>query len=266
MFNQLLAPRPALLLSALLVAGAAALPQPGWAVQIAPQWSQGSVQVSGSGPRVDGSTHVTQSRREITAFSKLRVEGPLTVAVRGAAKPALRISADDNLHTLVATEVDGDTLVVKLVRGANFYTPNPVRVEVDATQLDAVALSGSGDVTIEAVRGSRFEAAVAGSGDLTLGAVDVQALSVTIAGSGDLRAKGRADQLKANVAGSGDLWLGDLVSRSASVNVAGSGDARIHASESLSATVVGSGDIRYSGSPKVTRTVMGSGEVTAVKP
>lgn len=264
MLHRLLAPRPALLLSALLVAGAAALPQPGWAFQISPVWSSGSTQVSGNGPRIEGSGHVTETRRNLGSFTKLRVEGPLTVSVRGASQQSLRIRGDDNLHALVVTEVDGETLVVRLTREANFYTANPVTIDVDAVQLDGAALRGSGDVIIEAVRGNRFEAAVAGSGDL-LKAVDVQSLSVTVAGSGDLKAKGRADQLKASVAGSGDLWLADLAARSASVTVAGSGDARVYATEALSASVAGSGDIYYSGNPTVSKSVVGSGDVTAVK-
>lgn len=265
MLHRLLAPRPALLLSALLVAGAAALPQPGWAFQVTPQWSSGSVQVSGSGPRMDGSGHVSESRRNIGAFTKLRVDGPLTVHVRGAGQAGLRVRADDNLHTLVVTQVEGDTLVVKLSPGANFYTANPMTVDVDAVQLDAAALRGSGDIIIDAVRGNRFEAAVAGSGDIVLNAVDVQLLSVAVAGSGDLKAKGRADQLKASMAGSGDLWLVDLSARSASVTVAGSGDARVFVTEALSASVAGSGDIYYSGDAKVSKSVVGSGDVTAVK-
>lgn len=258
-------PRSTLLLSALLVAAAASVPAPGWAFQVTPQWSTNSVQVSGSGPRVDGSGHVTESRRTVGAFTKLRVEGPLTVNVHGAAQTGLRLRADDNLHALVVNEMDGSTLVLKLSPKANFHTTNDIVIELDATQLDGASLRGSGDITIDAVRGSRFEGAVAGSGDLTLLAVDVQQMSLVVAGSGDLRAKGRASSLSASVAGSGDLHLFDLVTQTASVSVAGSGDARVNVSGKLEASVAGSGDVSYKGNPTVSKSVMGSGDVTAVK-
>lgn len=259
MLKHLLAPRAALLTSILLVATAAALPQPSWAWQVTPVWSDGG------GPLVQGSGTVTESARNPGAFSKLNVQGPLTVNVRGAGQNAVRVKADDNLQPLIETQLSGDTLQIRIQPNNRVQTRNPIVIEVDTTQLDEVALAGSGTVNVEAVRGSRFKAAVAGSGDVTLKAVDVGQLSLAVAGSGDMRAKGRAQELSASVAGSGDLHLYELVAQNATVNVAGSGDANVHVSGALKANIAGSGDIRYKGQPTVSRSVMGSGDITAVR-
>jgi hypothetical protein len=124
----------------------------------------------------------------------------------------------------------------------SFSTEQPMSVEVSVPSLDAVALSGSGVVTVEGVAAEELVARLPGSGVLTV--------------------RGTAQRLDAALAGSGRLLLGELVAQDAKALVSGSGELEVHATRVLDATVSGSGTIAYRGDPAtVTQQVTGSGAI-----
>lgn len=255
-------PLPALALACALVAAAAWLPATAQAFSL--NFSTGdNTQVRGKGQMVEGSGHVSEQTRAVAAYSKLRIEGPLDVVARPATSPSAKVRVDDNLQALVQLVADGDTLVVRLAPDVSLRTKNPMRVELGFTQLASVALRGSGDVVVEGVRSSKFDAALAGSGDLALRGLAVGDLAVSLAGSGDLVAAGTASRVSATLAGSGDLSTRAVTTPVCEVSVAGSGDAEVFASQRLKASVAGSGDIVYHGNPaQVDKNVVGSGDVS----
>ncbi|WP_031263283.1 GIN domain-containing protein, partial [Curtobacterium sp. B18] len=74
-----------------------------------------------------------------------------------------------------------------------------------APALGAVAVTGSGDVTVDRVQGDALDLALSGSGSLSVGTVDVGALLAVMTGSGDMSLTGKARTANATVTGSGDL-------------------------------------------------------------
>jgi Putative auto-transporter adhesin, head GIN domain len=250
--HRLLAPVPALGVAIVLVASAAWIPV---TAQAFGSLALASAQVTGSGV-------VTEQTRPVGTFSKLRLDGAITVEARPAASASVSVRGDDNIVPLVTAEVQGETLVLSTQSGASFRTRLPIVVTVNFVQLKGAELRGSGDLNISQIQGERFDAAVSGSGDLRIAQAQVGVLNASVAGSGDLRAKGQAGEVRFNVAGSGDIHAAELVAQRGSVNVAGSGDARVHAKESLSVNVVGSGDVWVSGQPaQLRKNVIGSGDV-----
>lgn len=184
-----------------------------------------------------------EQTRELASFSRLRVNGSTDVDVRVGAGQSVIVEGSDSQLDRVVTEVKGDTLVVS---NRGMYLDNErskLRVHITVPRLNAVEISGSGDVQVNALAGSQFAVAISGSGDVKAQGSGVDSLSVTISGSGD------AD-------------LRALPTRSAAVNVAGSGDVKVNVTEALSANLLGSGDIRYAGNPRrVNKNVAGSGEI-----
>lgn len=218
----------------------------------------------GSGTRVAGSGRVTEQSRSLPHFTRLRVDGSMTVNASPGSSTQAVVKADDNIAPLILTEVEGDTLVVKTRPGASFSTRSPMVVNLTFTQLTQADLRGSGDLNLSAITGAGFELSLAGSGDARIQGAQLERFTGRLAGSGDIWAQGRADAASFSIAGSGDVRADELAARAVTVSIAGSGDARVHATESLSAQVAGSGDVTYSGNPpKVSRSVVGSGEVRA---
>ncbi len=218
----------------------------------------------GSGAhRVQGSGQLVERARAVSPFSRVRVDGPVDVQLVQASAEALRVVADDNIEPLVATSVEGDTLVVGIKPGSGFRTRHPVRVVVDFKQLAGLSLKGSGDARLERFKGERLQLELSGSGNVAIGLLEVRELLGRLSGSGDVQVAGQADQQDWDLSGSGDVSASSLSGRQVRARLSGSGDASLGVAQELDATLSGSGDLRYAGRPKLRSQVTGSGELTA---
>jgi len=187
----------------------------------------------------------TDTRSAAGAHSvSMSVPGKLEIVLGDTEK--LTLSGDDNVLPAIETTVEhGDLRIRFRERGnLNVRLKAPLRMTLAVKSIDAIAISGSGDVVANGLDARKLAVSIAGSGNITLG--------------------GKAQSLDAQIAGSGDVRAGKLEAKSASVSIAGSGDATLWARESLHASIAGSGDVRYYGDPNVQRSVMGSGNVRRV--
>lgn len=228
----------------------------GWTVNL-----NGPREYGSNAKRLRGSGHVVEKARQVGAFTKLRLEGPVDVRLNQAAADAVKVSADDNIEPLVETRVDGDTLVLRLQAGAGFTTRQAPIVFVDAKALQSIVVNGSGDLSLERFKGDQLGLTLSGSGDLRVGLLEVRELNATLSGSGDVRVAGRADVQSWTLNGSGDVDARSLGGRSAKALLNGSGDLDLGTLESLDASLRGSGDLSYGGRPRVKQSISGSGEI-----
>jgi Putative auto-transporter adhesin, head GIN domain len=197
------------------------------------RWSPQHV-VRGSG------IEATQSR-DVPRFAALEVTGASEVTVRVGPAQSVVVTADDNLIERITTDVERGTLVLGTT--GSFTTVRPMTVEVTTPTLDAVALTGSGVLSVEDVNADQ--------------------LAVRMPGSGVLTITGTTEQLDVTLAGSGDVRLEQLVARDVVALLSGSGRLQVHAARSLDAAVSGAGVIVYRGDPPVVmQEVSGVGSIT----
>ncbi len=213
-----------------------------------------------------GSGKPATEARAVGEFEAISVAGSFDVTVRQVATETVEVSADDNLLPLIETVVEttsaGRTLVLRFKRGENVYPRGRVTVAVDVVKLSSLAITGSGDMQVGALRTPALKLSIAGSGDARLQGLATDSFEIRIAGSGDVHADGSARQLRLNIAGSGNAALGDLAADDVGVSISGSGDAKVNAARALNVSVAGSGDVVYTGSPTTLKTsVAGSGSV-----
>src|SRR5688500_11474559 len=71
-----------------------------------------------------GSGSVRTERREVSGFKAVDVSGALEVEITTQKDFGVEVEADDNLLSLIRTEVDGETLVIKTEK--SFKTGNPL--------------------------------------------------------------------------------------------------------------------------------------------
>ncbi|MDR6789016.1 hypothetical protein J2Y58_002385 [Sphingomonas sp. BE138] len=195
---------------------------------------------------------------DLRDFTAVQLAGSDDVDVRVGGDFSVRAEGDPAILDKLRISKKGDRLIVSrdwtTARGE-------ARIHVTLPVLTAVALNGSGDLSVDRVRTQRFEAALAGSGDLRLAQVEAGDLSLSIAGSGDIAAAGAAQTLRVSIAGSGDLSAGSLVATRAEVRVAGSGDVRATVRGPATVSSVGSGDVDLGPDARCTVRKAGSGEV-----
>lgn len=218
-----------------------------------------------------GSGKAGSETRTISGFQAISLRGAIDLVVRQGGSESVQVSADDNLLPLVQTLVEGSgdkrTLRIQIKPGESVQTKNPVVVTVEVQKLSALASSGSGDITVEALKTPALALSVSGSSDAKLIRLDAEQLSISIAGSGDVQAGGRAAKLEVSIAGSGDVRARELAAGDVSVSIAGSGDASVSAQKTISVSIVGSGDVEYGGGATLAqKSVVGSGSVRQRQP
>jgi hypothetical protein len=213
-----------------------------------------------------GSGQVATETRAVSGFSAIGVGGSINVVVRQSGKESVEIKADDNVLPLIETVVEGSgdnrRLKIQFKRGESVRTKTPVTATVDVINLKALGMSGSGDVTVEALNTPAFTLSLSGSSDAVIKKLDTPQFTVSISGSGDVKAAGTAGRCEFSIAGSGDITSRDMACDDTSVSIAGSGDAKVSAKKTMAVSIAGSGDVEYSGGAQLVKSsVAGSGTV-----
>jgi hypothetical protein len=194
---------------------------------------------------------------DIEDFSAIRLSAAQDVEVKTGGKPSVKAKGEAAaLDRLAVTTTDGTLSITQRGRGRD-----PVSIKVSVPALRRAAITGSGGLSIDRVKGEAFEGSIAGSGDLSIEAIEVERTRFSIAGSGNVRAAGRAKRSSACIAGSGNANLGELESETAHVSIAGSGNVLAHAAETANVTILGSGNVRIVGGAECEVSRLGSGRV-----
>ena len=214
--------------------------------------------------RVVGNGKIINKTRNVGSFEKVAVSGSFDVTLVKGKEGKVDIKIEENLLDYLVTKVEDGKLRIKWQKGVNINTRRGVMLTVYFNEVNAVTLSGSGDVTGEDVmKADEFKTAVSGSGDVTL-KINANHVRASVSGSGDVTLNGKTNSFEAAVSGSGDIDAYDLISETAILKIAGSGDINLTVNKELEARVSGSGDISYKGNPKIQKIkVSGSGDVSS---
>ena len=160
----------------------------------------------------------------VPAFRGIKLSGGGTAILRPGPVQRVTIINGSTHYTDVQVNSRGE-LVIDTCGNARCPRRYNLQVEIQTPGIEAVAVSGGGDI-------------VARPGFSTQRSL---AASVSGGGGADLRA----------------LPVSDLVA-----NVSGGGDLRVRPSASLTANVSGGGDITYWGNPAVTSRTSGGGSIS----
>ncbi|HEY0270732.1 MAG TPA: head GIN domain-containing protein [Sphingomonas sp.] len=201
----------------------------------------------------------------VTSFDKIRVDGPFDIHVHVGGAPGARATGPQAAIDRLSVEQHDDILVIKPLPGGWGGWPGAdqgkLAIEVTTPSLAVAGLSGSGNLSIDRIRGDTLRLTLAGSGNLSVGATDVTELAIVVTGSGDMTLAGRARRASATLTGSGNLRADALATDDATVNLVGSGDLAIGAGHNAKVNLAGSGDVRIVGPANCAVTRSGSGNV-----
>lgn len=215
---------------------------------------------------VRGTGSVIQEERPIGYFNgvTLATLGNLYIEVGNEEK--LVIEAQENLIPYFETTVTGEMLKIKTRDGVNLNPTAPVNFYLTVKKLDAIVLTGSGNIEAPALQADKFLVELGGAGDIEIAGVTADALEVQISGSGTLRVSGgRAGKQEVTISGSGKYEARGLQSNEADVTISGSGSMTINVRQHLRVNISGSGSVRYVGNPALDKlTVSGTGTVEQI--
>ncbi|MBA6152572.1 head GIN domain-containing protein [Gelidibacter maritimus] len=214
--------------------------------------------------KIKGNGKIMTVTRTTSDYDVVKFAGPFDYVLISGAEGTIQIEGEENLLQYIVTEVKNGILSIRTKNKVNLQTSRSktIKVTVPFEAINAVSLSGSGDVWNEnIILASNFQTSITGSGDVTL-EIEATTIDASVTGSGDLTLKGKTNSLKASVTGSGDYKGSNLSAYDVDVSVTGSGDAKVACTGHLKARVSDSGDIQYTGNPKTEDSkVAGSGSI-----
>jgi hypothetical protein len=216
--------------------------------------------------RSEASGPIVSRNFQAANFDKVEAAGPFDVIIRTGAAPSVQARGNQSLIDQMEVAVEDGELHIRTKRKKGWFGGHNARgkaqVMITVPELHGATLAGSGGITIDKVRGERFDGAVAGAGDLKIDSVDVGLLSFDLAGAGSASVRsGKARKGEFDIAGSGDVDTGAIAMQDLSISIAGSGNIRAQASGSADVDIMGSGNVGITGGAKCNVTKMGAGNV-----
>jgi hypothetical protein len=218
------------------------------------------------GKRIKGNGNMTATERSVGAYDAIALAGWFDVDLVAGKEGEIKLEGESNLLEYIKTEVKNGKLSIKVEKGYNLKPSNwndGIRITVPVESIDAVALSGSGDIVGKTkIKSNDFKTAMSGSGDITLD-IEANSIDAVMSGSGDITLNGSTTDFEATISGSGDIKAYGLEADNVEATVSGSADIKVTANKRLKARVSGSGDISYKGNPsKVDTKASGSGDIS----
>ncbi|MGD1945264.1 MAG: head GIN domain-containing protein [Croceivirga sp.] len=217
--------------------------------------------------RIKGNGKTVTVDRSVGEYDRVALAGWFDVELVDGNEGELTLTGESNLLEYIKTEVKDGKLLIKQKKGVNLKPSNwndGILIVVPVENIDAVTLSGSGDIVGKTIlKSDNFKTSISGSGDITL-EVEAKSVDASMSGSGDMNLSGRTTDFEVSVSGSGDIRAYGLEADFVEAQVSGSADIKVSANEMLKARVSGSGDISYKGNPKKIDTrSSGSGDISS---
>jgi hypothetical protein len=182
--------------------------------------------------------------RPVGDFHSIQLRGAAQLDVLVGPAPSLTVTANSNARAAFTSHVEGGSLILESRN--RFWQPQLGRVQARITvpQLQAIAVEGAGEITVNGASGAE--------------------LALTLNGAANLEASGKVGSVTANMNGAGNMDLSHLESESATVTVNGAGNMDVFATRTLVATVNGVGSVTYEGQPADVKTAING--VGSIKP
>lgn len=209
-----------------------------------------SCYIDGWNQTISGNGRVLDETRDISGFTGVHVSSGIDVYLSQGSSFEVSVEADENLHEVILTEVEGNTLVVKTDR-VNIRNAKSKKVHVTLPELRSLKISSAGDCVGQTPFScDDLRLSISSAGDLKL-EVEADRIDLDISSSGDADLSGRARDFDVSLSSAGDLNAFDLIAEKVDVNVSSAGDARVHATEEISMTASSAGNIYYKGDARV---------------
>ncbi len=193
---------------------------------------------------IRSSGHITTEVRSVPAFTDVRIEGPIEVAIRYGAAQHVAVRTDVNALSQVRTDVSGNTLIISLEE-ANYHSGLRFNVTVDMPTLGRLTQNGVSDVEVSGFFGS-------------------ESMEVISNGVGDLTLHGSTDRLNITQHGVGRVNASGMQTDTCQVGLSGVGSMEVRVNDRLFGYLSGVGNIFYHGMPEVDVNDTGVGNVIRV--
>lgn len=214
-----------------------------------------------SGPQ-SAANEPTEITYQLAGFERIATTGPQDIEVKYG--EAFSVHAQGAVGRLEVVVEDGE-LVIRPRGGVgwDWEDLDETKVSVTMPQLTRVSLTGSGEVSIDQVKGDRFAGLIESfDGSIVVNGLEVDQAEFTINGPGEIVAAGTARATHMTINGPGEVQAGSLRSQTAAIAVNGPGDVELAVEQEANVSVRGPGEVDIDGPARCSITTSGPGSVS----
>lgn len=198
--------------------------------------------------------------RDIGAFSQLRVRTPNVKVVISNGPPSCVITGDENIIPLIATEINGNQLVIKHNEEKSFRFTAPVTLTLTNNNWKDLVVNGCDVEVIDTIHADKFELETNGTGKINM-RLKTKKLKAKIRGACMVNLEGSADDVDISVWESGQLKGKNFQTQTAEINATGASNVYLSIAKKLNANAAGSGNVIYYGDPEVRKSTGGAARI-----
>lgn len=213
--------------------------------------------------KIKGKGDIVTETRYTSGYTGISLAVSATVYYTQDSLSSLEVSGQQNVLDRLITHVEGNQLVIKLKKGVNLGTHEPIVLYISSPDVSSLDISGSGNLyTNNGWKGDDLSVNISGSGNLSVSSIEANRFHANISGSGDIQVlSGQAGWEELKISGSGTIDVRGVTASQVYTTTSGSGDTYVHAESLLDVTISGSGNVYYLGTPVINTHISGSGNI-----
>lgn len=200
--------------------------------------------------RIEGDRNVITEKRKVDDnFTRVKASNGLDVYITQGSKHSITVEADENLHEIIITEVEGNTL--KIYTERNIWRAKSRKVHITVTEdIEGIKATSGSDVYSEGIiRAKNIELSTSSGADMRI-EIDADIVDSSSSSGSDLKISGKANSHSANASSGSSISAYNLESKDVTAKVSSGADISVNATESINARASSGGDIRYKGNPE----------------
>lgn len=183
-------------------------------------------------------TRVVQ-KREVAAFTAISTEGAFTIEISCQKDLSLEVEGDENVLSLVTSEVGNSVLRLRNTR--SYSVGEPVKFKISVPNIEGLTVSGAGRIDIKGVNNDKLE-------------IDSE-------GAPSISVSGNTKLIDIDTSGAARIDTHNLHAARGIVESKGVSQVDLDVADQLDVTLSGPSSVTYRGDPVVNKTVHGPGKV-----
>ncbi|WP_462318938.1 head GIN domain-containing protein [Marinilabilia sp.] len=207
-------------------------------------------------------SEASSESRSVEDFSAIELEGKYIVRLENSDTCSLDIAAEDELKSLIISEVRNGVLRVRTLEEESWGRFDTPELTIKAPDIKSIEVRVSAKIYSEKplkFDKLRIESAGALKMDIEL---EGDVLEADLAGASDLDLRGIVKTVRLNLPGAGKISAYELKTENFDLDLSGAGKARVYASQQLNVDLSGACSVSYKGNPEeVFTNISGIGRV-----
>ena len=204
-----------------------------------------------------GNGKVVFQNRDIKGYNSISINGAYDVYLKNGSSESLIVEADENLMSVIKTELRGNTLEV--FNSENIIRSKDLKLIITNPNLNNLNFSGAVQLTSDTgLTFKNLAINISGIGRIDL-ALNAESLTSVASGGADITFRGKVNTFNVTITGTGSVDAENLESKECDVVISGLGKARVCAEKKLNVNISGLGKVDYKGNPHINQVISGAG-------